>query len=436
MVLMDLLVDILYALPVYQSFALALLLFLNSKATGSRTRRIMAWFQLSGAVYFSFNFLYAVHFFSILKVLYAVILPVVLVFLPVFYLYLLAATTPGFRFSKRHFLHFLPSLLLFAANFPFMLISENEKLSYLMSGFSITGGTGVSDYLLVVYITGLFGLLPLQLLYYTRETIRLYRKHKVYILNNYSYTENISLNRIVTMAVCLVVFFISNQILYLSGLNHSFFSPVVYNLMMLLIMLFTGYYAMVQKDLKSSADSVQAANQAVLHSVTSAPGSAAHENAHTNHADSAETSIPGKPFRDYPEEKLPAFTDNTLLKYAGSPLSGSRKIEILEELEQLMSRDKLYTKEDLCIDDIAIQLKTNAKYVSQVINETYGKNFYHYINAFRIDAAKNLLLSDGLKLYSITGIAKMVGFGSKSSFNASFKRHTGLTPTEYAKSRQ
>lgn len=432
----DLLVEILYALPVYQSVALALLLFLNSSASGSITRRIMAWFQLAGAVYFSFNFFYAIHFYNILKVFYAVILPVVLVFLPVFYLYLLAATTPGFRFIKRDFRHFIPSLVLFTANLPFLLISESEKLQYLMSGFSVTGGSGISNYLLAVYITGLFGFLPLQLVFYIRETFKLYRRHKVYILNNYSYTENISLNRIITMAVCLVVFFISNQVLYLSGLNHSFFSPVIYNLIMLFTMLFTGYYAMVQKDLKSSADSVQAANQAVLHSVTSAPGIAAHENADTNHADSAETSISGKPFRDYPEEKLPAFTDNTLLKYAGSPLSGSRKVEILEELEQLMSRDKLYTKEDLCIDDIAIQLKTNSKYVSQVINETYGKNFYHYINAFRIDAAKNLLLSDGLKLYSITGIARMVGFGSKSSFNASFKRHTGLTPTEYAKSRQ
>ncbi|MBL7904206.1 MAG: helix-turn-helix transcriptional regulator [Bacteroidales bacterium] len=434
---MDLLVDILYALPVYQSFALALLLFLNSEATGSTTRRIMAWFQLSGAVYFSFNFLYAVHYFSILKVLYAVILPVVLVFLPVFYLYLLAATTPGFHFSKRQFFHFLPSLLLFAANFPFLLIPENDKLMYLMSGFPISGGTGVSDYLLAVYIIGLFGLLPLQLLYYTRETIKLYRKHKVYILNNYSYTENISLNRIVTMAVSLAVFFISNQVLYLSGLNHSFFSPVIYNLVMLVIMLFTGYYAFVQKDLKSLPVEQQDTPGPLFSRAFTGSEPIRRESNTTGFPGMADTGAAQEDREIAAAKAEQGFAnDSGLLKYAGSPLSDDRKSMILIDLQRLMGQEKLYTKEDLCIDDIAIQLKTNSKYVSQVINETYGKNFYYYINAYRIEEAKNLLASDGLKLYSITGIARMVGFGSKSSFNASFKRHTGLTPTEFAKGLQ
>jgi AraC-like DNA-binding protein len=41
-----------------------------------------------------------------------------------------------------------------------------------------------------------------------------------------------------------------------------------------------------------------------------------------------------------------------------------------------------------------------------------------------------MINNENLK-YSIYGIAQMVGFGSKSSFNAAFKKFSGTTPSDF-----
>jgi len=44
-----------------------------------------------------------------------------------------------------------------------------------------------------------------------------------------------------------------------------------------------------------------------------------------------------------------------------------------------------------------------------------------------------MLLSEQFDNYSMEGIATTVGFNSKSSFYAAFKKYTGYTPTEFKK---
>jgi AraC-like DNA-binding protein len=61
----------------------------------------------------------------------------------------------------------------------------------------------------------------------------------------------------------------------------------------------------------------------------------------------------------------------------------------------------------------------------------YQKNFFNYINDLRIAKAKKMLNGDQHDKLSIEGIAKVVGFQSKSSFYTAFKKTTGITPTEY-----
>jgi len=93
--------------------------------------------------------------------------------------------------------------------------------------------------------------------------------------------------------------------------------------------------------------------------------------------------------------------------------------------------EKPYFYNKLTIENVADALHTNSKYLSQVINENYNNNFYTYINTHRINDAKEMLLSDKYENYSMEGIAKTVGFNSKSSFNTAFKKYTSFTPSEY-----
>ena len=78
--------------------------------------------------------------------------------------------------------------------------------------------------------------------------------------------------------------------------------------------------------------------------------------------------------------------------------------------------------------------KTISPYhISQVFNDCFNKNFYDFINLYRIEESKKLLRNPKNNEKTILEILYEAGFNSKSTFNALFKKHTGVTPTEYRK---
>jgi AraC-like DNA-binding protein len=121
-------------------------------------------------------------------------------------------------------------------------------------------------------------------------------------------------------------------------------------------------------------------------------------------------------------------------KYARSSLDQSTRIRIQRKLQDTMTglqrfRDSRLTLHGLCRD-----IKENPHYVSQVINQDLRSNFYDFVNGHRVDSAKRALAGEPDK--TVLEIALDVGFNSKSTFNAAFRRHAGMTPTEYRKSLQ
>ena len=66
-----------------------------------------------------------------------------------------------------------------------------------------------------------------------------------------------------------------------------------------------------------------------------------------------------------------------------------------------------------------------------VINRHFGVNFYEFINQYRVDEAKRMLVSEDYKNTTITDIYLMVGFNSKSVFYTFFKKKVGMTPSQY-----
>ncbi|MET0636610.1 MAG: helix-turn-helix domain-containing protein [Chitinophagaceae bacterium] len=103
-------------------------------------------------------------------------------------------------------------------------------------------------------------------------------------------------------------------------------------------------------------------------------------------------------------------------------------------MNDLMTNGKIYLNEDLSLRDFALQMKAEPNLISFILNNFLGKNFYDYINSFRIDEVKNRLKNPAFKHLSLLGIGLESGFNSKTSFNRVFKRFTGVTPTEYQKS--
>jgi AraC-like DNA-binding protein len=132
----------------------------------------------------------------------------------------------------------------------------------------------------------------------------------------------------------------------------------------------------------------------------------------------------------------PAATDTEEMgaakrKYAKSGLSEAEAARIHAELKKLMATRKLYTEPELTLSDLSTHLDIPPNYLSQILNEREGKNFYDYINTLRIEEFKRLVSLPENKKFTILSLAFECGFNSKSSFNRYFKKVTGLPPSEY-----
>jgi AraC-like DNA-binding protein len=96
-----------------------------------------------------------------------------------------------------------------------------------------------------------------------------------------------------------------------------------------------------------------------------------------------------------------------------------------------MKQHKPYLNPELSLQMLANQLDIPPHYLSQVINEQLGQNFFDFINSHRIEEVKARLLDPQYTHLTILAIAFDSGFNSKSAFNSAFKNQTGLTPSQF-----
>jgi len=106
---------------------------------------------------------------------------------------------------------------------------------------------------------------------------------------------------------------------------------------------------------------------------------------------------------------------------------------VIQELLHQMEADKLYLEPELNIGNVANELNIHAHQLSKLINTQLNKNFFEFVNAYRVEAFKKLATDPRNKHISILGLAMDAGFNSKATFNRIFKNSTGLTPSEFMK---
>jgi AraC-like DNA-binding protein len=106
---------------------------------------------------------------------------------------------------------------------------------------------------------------------------------------------------------------------------------------------------------------------------------------------------------------------------------------MIEKLDDLMSRVKLYQDPDLHLDGLADSMGGSTRSLSALINGHYEQNFYDFVNDYRVRDAQRQLEDPRLKSKTIQRIFEDAGFNSKSTFNTYFKKVTGKTPSQYRK---
>lgn len=125
------------------------------------------------------------------------------------------------------------------------------------------------------------------------------------------------------------------------------------------------------------------------------------------------------------------YHNGTEKKYKYSSLDDISIKRLSKELIMLMESDRLFLNPELSSESIAEKLGVSKHHLSQVLTEGLKTNFYDFINSFRVRVAKDLLLADKYQNAKITHIALDAGFLHKSTFLRSFRKATGLTPTEF-----
>ncbi len=227
-----------------------------------------------------------------------------------------------------------------------------------------------------------------QAMLYTGISYLAIRNHQKKILLFSSDTKGINLNWleyiIVLTAIMCIVISGYNIIYYTADLNFQL------NLFILTVIFFIAYYSLKQKEIYP----VDEKHRREL------------------------ISINQQEFVSGAKRKL--MTDEDLA-------------EIVRRINDVMQLNRPYLDSELNLIKMSDLLSVTPHQLSYVINTGFNGNFFHFINKFRVEEAKKLLLDHKKDNLSILGIAYESGFNSKTSFNTTFKKITGQTPSEFKK---
>lgn len=110
-------------------------------------------------------------------------------------------------------------------------------------------------------------------------------------------------------------------------------------------------------------------------------------------------------------------------------LDASIRSSLLQAVRQHMHEQQSYLDNQLTLTRLAEAVGVSTHHLSEVLNLQEGKNFYQFVNQYRVDFVRERMQAD--RSAKILDLAMAAGFASKSTFNAVFKQFTGLTPSQY-----
>lgn len=117
--------------------------------------------------------------------------------------------------------------------------------------------------------------------------------------------------------------------------------------------------------------------------------------------------------------------------YARSGMDAYRAAEQRARLLELMRTEHPYRQGDLTLQGLADGLGISSHNLTEVLSTQFGQSFYEFVNGYRVREVQERLRDPAFEHWTVLAIGMESGFNAKSSFNAAFKRHTGMTPSEY-----
>lgn len=372
----------LFIIGIFFSFFLQFLLF--AKKSRTLADKILGlWMFVIGIHLFNY-YMYNIGLWEKYPNLIGVGHPIPFLHGPLLYLYVVFSLRSDQHFRLKDYLHFAPALGSYLYMIPFFLYSAERKV--MVNHGELTDFHTFMMISLVGFVISGFT--------YPILAYRLIGKHERLIHENFSFDERINLKWlrycIWGLALIFGTVMVFSVIQHVFGVQLPFNPDFIYYSEIILFIFFLGFFGIRQEgiftEVKSSV-SVSEIN------------------------DSGEARKTGE--------------------YKKSGLKNTDAEMLHAKLLQLMTDKKPYLEPKLTLFTLAAELDISVNYLSQLINQYQGKNFYDFVNEYRIEEFKARVSSPKNSHLSILAIALDSGFNSKSSFNSVFKKHTGMTPSEY-----
>jgi AraC-like DNA-binding protein len=376
--------QILIVIAAAQGFLLAVLIFQKHRALFAN--RYLALLMLSytcvlvhlllqdSGLYVEFPFLFLIS-------------GLALAAMPLHYLYTRHLLYRSQRFSAAEMLHYIPFVLYEAALAIAIVTGQMD--------FTLAGEVSATDTPLILRVYNA-SVIVLGLAYMGLSLL-LIRRYNSRVMDVVSSTETVQLNwlrNITLTGFAAISLFCIEEFFLLEGINLSNF--ILSSVGFALYVYGMGYLGLLKSEIFADR-TVERAMQAV-------------------------------------EEIETTLEMNTAVKYERSGLSDETAEHCLQALLAVMSRQKIYRNSALTLTELSETLSVSPHNLSEVINTRLKKNFYDFVNGYRLEEVKQHLADPAKQHLKILSIAFDAGFNSKATFNTLFKEQTGMTPSEYRSS--
>lgn len=405
---------------------LALLSFEKSLRKGDNSRLYLVFFLFVSALFLGAHGLGYFAQPAISQWSDALKIPLELAVIPLFFMFLNGIIT-GNNVKRDRRWHHLALPVIFLVTIPVvMLINSFSGQSYAESG------------LISVWISTGHVFLLLQTLAYM---IRIFTRNKIYskMLQTYYAKSHRNFINLRYLLISFSAFFLFLDSWLMSFVIPAPEFPLVYSAMVFVAASFTGWFGLNANAPESSP--VMAAF----------PASVSAEIIPVHHTLPAEAVVTTATMSEEPViseysaevaeemELMPELVQAAKprkLKLGISslrkPFDEQQKLELYKKMLHYLVSNEVYTDPKLTLKQLASDLGTNTRYLSQVINEFQGRNFNQMLNYYRVKKVMRLLVDNEAQSYSYVGLAQKAGFHSKSVFISAFKSQTGTTPSEFS----
>ena len=363
-----------FTIAIAIGFFLSVVLFLSRKGN-TRANKFLSILIFLFSIVQIWDFLMQTRLILQVPNMVMVVNPLILLLGPFVYFYVKSLTHIHWKFNARLAVHFIPAIAFYVYFTPVYLLTEQEKFRFISDAFQNHKFIIPKTFYIVAVV---------QIFSYLISSIKILFEHARYIKDTFSFTERVNLNWLKRFLVIFILLWLSFALRSLYPIRMIWEISACLSVLSMYIVGYFGY------------------NQPVI-------------------------------FQQTPGTEGPILTKEEIKKYASSPLTEAETSAYVHRLRALMENEKLFLRSDLKIGTVADRAGIPVHHVSQIINEKLGKNFFDFVNEYRVNEVKKRFADSQYDALTILAIGFDSGFNSKTAFYSAFKRNTGVIPSEFKK---